>query len=105
FLFSSYCVRAVVRVARTLCDEIVRQFRAARPLGDDATAPDYAKFVTAGMRRAIRRSGPAALLAVGAPIVCRFSPLGTRGLAGFLVGAMASATMLAFTLTNASAAW
>jgi K(+)-stimulated pyrophosphate-energized sodium pump len=40
-----------------------------------------------------------------APIVCGFSPLGARGLAGLLIGATLSATMLAFTLTNAGAAW
>lgn len=105
FLFSSVCIRAVGRVARTLCDQIVQQSRESRPLGEDAPAPNHAKFVAGGARRAIRRTGPAALIAIGAPIVCGFSPLGARGLAAMLVGATLTATMLAFTLTNAGTAW
>jgi K(+)-stimulated pyrophosphate-energized sodium pump len=105
FLFTSWCIRAVNRVARTLGEQIVEHFRAARPLGDDAPSPDEAKFVAGGARRAIRRMGPAALLAIGTPILCGFSPLGVRGLAALLVGATLTATMLAFTLVNAGAAW
>ena len=105
FLFSSMCIRAVTRVAGTLGEQIVEHFRVTRPLGEDAPPPDHAKFVAGGARRAIRRLGPAALLAIAAPVVCGFSPLGVRGLAAMLVAATLSATMLAFTLVNAGAAW
>jgi len=105
FLFSSWCIRAVGRVARSLSERIILRFKEKAPLGGDLPPPDYAAFVAGGARRSIRRMGPAALLAVGAPIVCGFSPIGPRGLAAMLVGATLSATMLAFTLTNAGAAW
>jgi K(+)-stimulated pyrophosphate-energized sodium pump len=104
FLFSSLCIRAVNRVAAALGGQIVERFRESRP-GGDGPAPDHAKFVAGGARRAIRRLWPAALLAIGAPVVCGFSPLGVRGLAAMLVGATLSATMLAFTLVHAGAAW
>jgi K(+)-stimulated pyrophosphate-energized sodium pump len=105
YLFSSYCIRAVGRVARALSEQIVKHFRESRPLDSDGPPPDYEKFVAGGARRAVRRIGAAALVAFGAPIVCGFSPLGARGLAAMLLGAMVSGTMLAFTLTNAGAAW
>jgi K(+)-stimulated pyrophosphate-energized sodium pump len=105
FLFTSHCIRAVGRVARTLSEQIVKHFRETRPLDDDAPSPDHAAFVAGGARRAIRRIGAAALVAIGAPIVGGFSPLGARGLAAMLLGAMLSGVMLAFTLTNAGAAW
>ncbi len=105
FLFSSWCIRAVLRVARSFCDQIVEHFRVARPLGEDAPPPDYAKFVAGRARRALRRTGPGALIAGATPIVCGFSPLGARGLVALLVGATLSATMLSLALTNAGAAW
>jgi K(+)-stimulated pyrophosphate-energized sodium pump len=105
FLFSSYCIRAVGRVARTLSEQIVQHFRDTRPLGEEAPPPNHTRFVAGGARRAIRRTGPAALLAIGTPILCGFSPIGARGLAGLIVGATLSATMLAFTLNNAGSAW
>ncbi len=105
FLFSSFCIRAVGRVARTLADQIVNEFKESRPLGGEAPQPNHTKFVAGGARRAIRRAVPAALLAIGAPIVVGFSPLGARGLAAMLVGATLTATTLAFTLTNAGTAW
>jgi K(+)-stimulated pyrophosphate-energized sodium pump len=106
FLYASFCIRAVGRVARTLSEQIVKQCRESMPLGrDEGPPPDHAKFVYGGARRAIRRLGPAALVAVGAPIVCGFSPLGARGLAALLIGAMLSGSMLAVALTNAGAAW
>lgn len=105
FLFSSMCIRAVNRVALALAGQIVTHCRETRSLGEEAPPPDHAKFVAGGARRAIRRLGGAALVAIGTPLLCGFSPLGVRGLAAALVGATLSATMLAFTLIHAGAAW
>jgi K(+)-stimulated pyrophosphate-energized sodium pump len=105
FLFAGRCARAVADVARTLCDETLRWFRERRPPGAEPPAPDHGKFVALGVRRSVRRAGPAALLALGAPLVCGFSPLGPWGLVGLLVGATVSGAMLAMTLANAGAAW
>ena len=105
FVFAGGCIRAVNRVARTLGDQIVQHFRETRPLGEEAPAPDYAKFVAGGARRALRRMGPVALLALLLPVVCGFSPLGPRGLAGMLHAATVTGTMLAFALTNSGGAW
>jgi K(+)-stimulated pyrophosphate-energized sodium pump len=105
FLFAATCIGAVGRVAKALSEQIVSAYRESRPLGDRAAQPDHARFVAAGTRNAFRRAAPAALIAVGAPVLCAFSPLGVSGLYAMLVGAIATGTMLSVALSTAGVAW
>ena len=105
FLFAATCVGAVSRVATVLSEQIVRTYRDNRPLGDRAEPPDHMRFVAAGTRNSFRRAAPAALIAVGAPVLCAFSPLGVPGLYAMLVGAIVTGTMLAIALGTAGVAW
>ena len=105
FLFSSMLFRAVGRCADTMILEVRRQFREIPGLkeGKEGVTPDSTKCVDIATGGAIKGMMTPGLLAILFPAVIGFI-LGPAGLAGMLVGAIATGVMLGIQTANSGGA-
>jgi K(+)-stimulated pyrophosphate-energized sodium pump len=104
FLFSGLAINAVSRSAGAVVYEVRRQFRELPGIMDGTQRPEYGKVVDICTRDAQRELLTPGLLAVMAPIAVGFG-LGAGALAAFLVGAIATGTLMAIFLANSGGAW
>jgi K(+)-stimulated pyrophosphate-energized sodium pump len=106
FIFSSLTMLAVGRAAMEMVEEIRRQFRETPGLreGVPGVKADHARCVAISTRAALRQMIIPGLFPVVAPI-CVGLILGSKALAGLLIGAIITAFMLAVTMANAGGAW
>jgi K(+)-stimulated pyrophosphate-energized sodium pump len=104
FLFSGLAINAVARAAGAVVFEVRRQFREVPGIMEGTGRPEYGKVVDIVTRDSLRELATPGLLAVLAPIAVGFG-LGIGPLAGFLVGAIATGTLMAIFLANSGGAW
>ncbi len=105
FLVSSMTMTAVGDAAFDMINEIRRQFREISGLLEGKATPDTDRCVDIATKAALRRMVPPGVLAVAAPVVVGFSPLGAEALGGMLGGALIGCVLLALTMANAGGAW
>jgi K(+)-stimulated pyrophosphate-energized sodium pump len=104
FLFSGLAINAVGRAAGAVVYEVRRQFRDIPGIMEGTGRPEYGKVVDIVTRDSLRELATPGLLAILAPIAVGFG-LGIGPLAGFLVGAIATGTLMAVFLANSGGAW
>jgi K(+)-stimulated pyrophosphate-energized sodium pump len=106
FFFSSMLFRAVGKCADTMIMEVRRQFREIPGLkeGKEGVMPDSTKCVDIATKGAINGMLLPGGLAIIFPALVGFSPLGAEGLAGMLVGAIATGVMLGIQTANSGGA-
>ncbi len=101
---SSMVLKAVGRTASKIADEVRRQFREIAGLMEGKAKPDYARAVTICTRAAQKEMVAPAMTAIIAPVITGLL-LGPEGVAGFLIGGLASGFCLAVFMANAGGAW
>jgi len=104
YLFSSLAIEAVSKSACSMIEEVRRQFREIRGIWDDTAKPDYARCVDIATTAALKEMVLPGLVAVLAPIVVGFI-LGTKALAGMLMGVTLAGVLLALQMSNSGGAW
>ena len=105
FLVSSMTMTAVGEAAFDMIKEIRRQFKEIPGLLEGTAEPDTERCVDIATKAALRRMIAPGVLAVAAPVVVGFSPLGPEALGGMLGGALIGCVLLAVTMANAGGAW
>jgi len=105
FLFSSMLIRAVGGCAFAMIGEVRRQFREIPGLreGKAGVHPDSTKCVDIATKGAIKGMMLPGLLAVFFPVIIGVV-LGPEGLAGMLVGAIATGVMIGIQMANSGGA-
>ncbi len=104
FLFSGLAINAVGRAAGAVVMEVRRQFREIPGIMEGTARPEYGRVVDIVTRDSLRELATPGILAILSPIAVGFG-LGVGPLAGFLVGAIATGTLMAVFLANAGGAW
>ncbi|WP_249523371.1 sodium-translocating pyrophosphatase [Modestobacter marinus] len=104
FLFSGLAISAVSRAAGRVVFEVREQFRTHPGIMDFSERPDYSRVVDICTRDSLRELATPGLLAVLAPVAVGFG-LGFGPLAAYLVGAIATGTLMAVFLSNSGGAW
>jgi K(+)-stimulated pyrophosphate-energized sodium pump len=104
FLFSGLAISAVSRAAGRVVFEVREQFRTRPGIMDYSERPDYSRVVDICTKDSLRELATPGLLAVLAPVAVGFG-LGFGPLAAYLVGAIASGTLMAVFLANSGGAW
>ncbi|GAA4815659.1 sodium-translocating pyrophosphatase [Nocardioides caeni] len=104
FLFSGLAINAVGRAAGAVVYEVRRQFRDIPGIMEGTGRPEYGRVVDIVTRDSLRELATPGILAILSPIAVGFG-LGVGPLAGFLVGAIATGTLMAVFLANAGGAW
>jgi len=104
FLFTALTMTAVGKAAKEIVLEVRRQFKEIPGIMEGESKPDYARAVDISTRSALREMIIPGVLAVATPVVAGFL-LGKEGLAGLLVGSIASGFLLAVMMANAGGAW
>ena len=108
FLFSALTMEAVGRAANDMVNEVRRQFREIPGLreGKEGVKAEYARCVDISTRGALREMIIPGVMPVVVRIGVGLTPfLGAEAVAGLLVGAIASGSLLAVTMANAGGAW
>ncbi len=105
FLVSSMTMTAVGDAAFDMIKEIRRQFKEIPGLLEGKAKPDTERCIDIATKAALKRMVPPGILAVAAPVVVGFSPLGPEALGGMLGGALLGCVLLALTMANAGGAW
>ena len=105
FLVSSITMTAVGDAAFEMIKEIRRQFKEIDGLLEGKAEPDTERCVDIATRAALKKMVLPGVLAVAAPVVVGFSPLGAEALGGMLGGALIGCVLLALTMANAGGAW
>jgi len=103
YVFSALLIRSVSRTADVMVQEIRRQFRENPKIMAGEATPDYRRCITITAHGGVRRMVLPSLLALGMPLFVGLL-FGRYTLAGFLVGALLSAIMLAIYCGNAGGA-
>jgi len=103
-VFCSMTLDAVGRTAFAIINEVRRQFREIKGLMEGTTRPEYGKCVDICTKAALKEMILPGLITVIAPVVVGLV-LGPVGLAGFLLGAIATGFILAVTMANAGGSW
>ncbi len=103
YVFSALLIRSVSRTADVMVQEIRRQFRENPKIIAGEEAPDYKRCITITAHGGVQRMVLPSLLALGMPLFVGLL-FGRYTLAGFLVGALLSAIVLAIYCGNAGGA-
>ncbi|MDO5733710.1 MAG: sodium-translocating pyrophosphatase [Eubacteriales bacterium] len=104
FLFSGFLIDAVSKTARTMVNEVRRQFKEISGVLEGQTQPDYKRCIEISSDGALREMRKPALISVLFP-VCTGFIFGPKFVGGVLIGATLSAIMLALYTGNAGGAW
>ncbi|WP_369140580.1 sodium-translocating pyrophosphatase [Modestobacter versicolor] len=104
FFFSGLAISAVSRAAGRVVFEVREQFRTRPGIMDYSERPDYGAVVDICTKDSLRELATPGLLAVLAPVAVGFG-LGFGPLAAYLVGAIATGTLMAVFLSNSGGAW
>jgi K(+)-stimulated pyrophosphate-energized sodium pump len=95
---------AVGKAAYKMVEEVRYQFKEFHLLTDPKAKPDYTRCVSISTKRALQAMILPGIMAVVAPIIVGII-FGPAGLAGLLLGSIATGFILAIFLANAGGAW
>ena len=104
YLFSGILIEAVAHAARSMVQEVRRQFQDDPGILEGSSKPDYRRCIEISSAGALREMKLPALLAVLTPLVTGFI-FGSQFVGGLLIGALLSAIMLALFTANSGGAW
>ena len=104
YYFSGLLIEAVAKSAEKMVDEVRRQFREIVGLREGKAKPDYKRCVGISTDGSLAEMKKPSLIAIVVPVAGGFI-LGPSFIAGLLMGATASAIMLAIFCGNAGGGW
>ena len=104
YFFTALTIRSVGKAANHMINEVRRQFKENPGIMEGTVKPDYARCVDISTQAALKEMIVPGCIAIVSPIVAGLL-LGCEGLGGMLMGALASAIMLAVFMANAGGAW
>ncbi|MBK7440953.1 MAG: sodium-translocating pyrophosphatase [Chitinophagales bacterium] len=112
FLFSSMAIKAVGNAAKSMVEEVRRQFREIPGIMEGTGIPEYDKCVAISTKAAIRQMILPGALAILTPVLFGFGLKGmfentssAEILGGLLAGVTVSGVLLAIFQSNAGGAW
>ena len=104
YLFSGILIESVANAARSMVQEVRRQFSEMPGILTGEQTPDYRTCISISSAGALREMKVPALISVLTPIVSGFV-FGPEFVGGLLIGTTLSAIMLALFTANAGGAW
>lgn len=104
FMFSGMLIQAVAKAARSMVDEVRRQFDEIPGILEGTAKPDYEKCIQISSKGSIKQMRVPCIIAILIPVVSGFV-FGPKFVGGLLVGAIIAAIMLAIYTGNAGGAW
>jgi K(+)-stimulated pyrophosphate-energized sodium pump len=115
YLFSSFAIKAVGQTAKTVIEEVRRQFREDPGIMQGTSDPDYGRCVDIVTVAALKQMIVPGMLAVSAPLIVgivfrNFSngshdPVGAVSVAAFLMVGTISGILMATMMNNGGGAW
>ncbi len=104
FLFCGLTMNAVGRTAKSMVEEVRRQFREIKGILEGKNEPDYETCIEISTKGAQKEMILPALLAIIVPILVGLI-LGVGGVIGLLMGGLGTGFVLAIFMANAGGAW
>lgn len=104
FVFCAMTMKAVGRSARSMVEEVRRQFHEITGIMEGTGEPDYAACVDISTKAAQREMIVPAILGLVVPIVVGMA-LGVAGVMGMLAGGLTAGFAVAVMMSNSGGAW
>lgn len=104
FVFAAMTMKAVGRAAKSMIEEVRRQFREIPGLREGKADPEYARCVAISTRGAQREMIAPSLLAIVVPVLVGIL-LDVSGVVGLLAGTLTCGFAVAIMMASAGGAW
>ena len=104
FLFRGLTMNAVGRTAKSMVEEVRRQFKEIPGIMEGTNEPDYETCVAISTKGAQKEMLIPSLLAIVIPVITGVL-FGVSGVMGLLIGGLGSGFVLAIFMDNAGGAW